>query len=175
MTQQTSVINIASWRHRTNNMRAAGCAWNCCVQPPSGLGACYTVDSQQRWRGVQFQSTVVPQAWSDTRKMLTGSIRFGYFTYCGPGSSVGIVTGYGLDGPGIESEMSVIHWGADSQNQGRVVVTANSRRTATLHTAMDPKCCVDTSGGSKGKSSATQPYAPGANLTHVHECRRKNV
>jgi hypothetical protein len=22
---------------------------------------------------------------------------------CGPGSSVGIVTGYGLDGPGIES------------------------------------------------------------------------
>jgi hypothetical protein len=23
--------------------------------------------------------------------------------YCGPGSSVGIVTGYGLDGPGIES------------------------------------------------------------------------
>ena len=27
--------------------------------------------------------------------------------YCGPGSSVGIVTGYGLDGPGIESR-----WGA---------------------------------------------------------------
>jgi hypothetical protein len=23
--------------------------------------------------------------------------------FCGPGSSVGIVTGYGLDGPGIES------------------------------------------------------------------------
>jgi hypothetical protein len=23
--------------------------------------------------------------------------------YCGPGSSVGIATGYGLDGPGIES------------------------------------------------------------------------
>ena len=28
-------------------------------------------------------------------------------SYCGPGSSVGIVTGYGLDGPGIESR-----WGA---------------------------------------------------------------
>ena len=27
---------------------------------------------------------------------------------CGPGSSVGIATGYGLDGPGIET-----HWGRD--------------------------------------------------------------
>jgi hypothetical protein len=27
---------------------------------------------------------------------------------CGPGSSVGIATGYGLDGPGIESR-----WGRD--------------------------------------------------------------
>ena len=27
--------------------------------------------------------------------------------YCGPGSVVGIATGYGLDGPGIESQ-----WGA---------------------------------------------------------------
>jgi len=26
-----------------------------------------------------------------------------YFIYCGPGSSVGIATGYGLNGPGIES------------------------------------------------------------------------
>jgi hypothetical protein len=25
--------------------------------------------------------------------------------FCGPGSSVGIVTGYGLDGPGIESRV----------------------------------------------------------------------
>ena len=30
-----------------------------------------------------------------------------YVTLCGPGSSVGIATGYGLDGPGIESR-----WGA---------------------------------------------------------------
>ena len=28
--------------------------------------------------------------------------------FCGPGSSVGVVTGYGLDGPGIESQ-----WGQD--------------------------------------------------------------
>jgi len=30
-----------------------------------------------------------------------------YLKICGPGSSVGIATGYGLDGPGIESR-----WGA---------------------------------------------------------------
>ena len=30
-----------------------------------------------------------------------------YFLHCGPGSSVGTATGYGLDGPGIESR-----WGA---------------------------------------------------------------
>ena len=30
-----------------------------------------------------------------------------YIPFCGPGSSVGIATGYGLDGPGIESR-----WGA---------------------------------------------------------------
>ena len=28
---------------------------------------------------------------------------FGTFSFGGPGSSVGIATGYGLDGPGIES------------------------------------------------------------------------
>ena len=31
-----------------------------------------------------------------------------YIPQCGPGSSVGIVTGYGLDDPGIESR-----WGLD--------------------------------------------------------------
>jgi len=30
-----------------------------------------------------------------------------FYILCGPGSSVGIATGYGLDGPGIESR-----WGA---------------------------------------------------------------
>ena len=33
---------------------------------------------------------------------------------CGPGSSVGIATGYGLDGPGIESR-----WGRDFQHLSR--------------------------------------------------------
>jgi hypothetical protein len=32
----------------------------------------------------------------------------GFNVICGPGSSVGIATGYGLDGPGIESR-----WGRD--------------------------------------------------------------
>jgi hypothetical protein len=33
---------------------------------------------------------------------------------CGPGSSVGIATGYGLDGPGIESR-----WGQDFSHMSR--------------------------------------------------------
>ena len=45
--------------------------------------------------------------WPDiftSRKLNCLKIRAG----CGPGSSVGIVTGYGLDGPGIESR-----WGGE--------------------------------------------------------------
>ena len=34
--------------------------------------------------------------------------------FCGPGSSVGIATDYGLDGPGIESQ-----WGRDSPHLSR--------------------------------------------------------
>jgi hypothetical protein len=36
-----------------------------------------------------------------------GLFREEHFSYSGPGSIVGIATGYGLDGPGIESR-----WGA---------------------------------------------------------------
>ena len=36
------------------------------------------------------------------------------YDYCGPGSSVGIATGYGLDGPGIESR-----WGRDFPHLSR--------------------------------------------------------
>ena len=32
----------------------------------------------------------------------------GYLSICGPGSSVGVATGYGLDGPGIESRWGEI-------------------------------------------------------------------
>ena len=37
-----------------------------------------------------------------------------YYYYCGPGSSVGIATGYWLDGPGIESR-----WGRDFPHLSR--------------------------------------------------------
>jgi hypothetical protein len=37
-----------------------------------------------------------------------------YFPCCGPGSSVGIATGYGLDGSGIESR-----WGRDFPHLSR--------------------------------------------------------
>ena len=36
---------------------------------------------------------------------LTYNIPIGYVSPCGPGSVVGIATSYGLDGPGIESEI----------------------------------------------------------------------
>ena len=38
----------------------------------------------------------------------------GYISVCGPGSVVGIATGYGLDGPGIESR-----WGRDFPHLSR--------------------------------------------------------
>jgi hypothetical protein len=37
--------------------------------------------------------------------------------FCGPGSSVGIATGYGLDGPGIESR-----WGRDFSHTSRLAL-----------------------------------------------------
>ena len=36
------------------------------------------------------------------------NVQRAYISRCGPGSSVGIATGYGLDGPAIESR-----WGRD--------------------------------------------------------------
>jgi len=33
-----------------------------------------------------------------------------YFLMCGPGSSVGVATYYGLDGPGIESRLGRDFW-----------------------------------------------------------------
>ena len=40
-----------------------------------------------------------------------------YVVHCGPGISVGIGTGYGLDGPGIESR-----WGRDFPHLSRLVL-----------------------------------------------------
>jgi hypothetical protein len=40
-----------------------------------------------------------------------------YIEFCGPGSVVGIATGYGLDGPGIE-----FWWGRDFPNMSRPAV-----------------------------------------------------
>ena len=43
-----------------------------------------------------------------------------YYIKCGPGSSVGIATGYGLDGPGIESR-----WGRDFPHLSRSALGPN--------------------------------------------------
>jgi hypothetical protein len=44
----------------------------------------------------------------NTATRLLSKIRFIYLFVCGPGSVVGIATGYGLDGPGIESRWGEI-------------------------------------------------------------------
>jgi len=45
----------------------------------------------------------------------------GYRHTCGPGSSVGIATGYGLDGPGIEPR-----WGRDFPHLSRPALEPTS-------------------------------------------------
>ena len=61
-----------------------------------------------------------PVVWSYTKQMesdlCTGHAAYRYLTgtTCGTGSSVGIATGYGLDGPGIESL-----WGRDFPHLSR--------------------------------------------------------
>ena len=49
--------------------------------------------------------------------MNTCEIEYGFMISCGPGSSVGIVTGYGLDGTGIESR-----WGRDFPHLSRLAL-----------------------------------------------------
>jgi len=55
---------------------------------------------------------------NNNRTVIRGRIRVPFFSYnClvrGPGSVVGIATGYGLDGPGIESQ-----WGRDFPHLSR--------------------------------------------------------
>ena len=52
---------------------------------------------------VPFQST-----WNLSTKWQQDRFFINYFSFSGPGSSVGIATGYGLNGPGIESR-----WGGE--------------------------------------------------------------
>jgi hypothetical protein len=42
---------------------------------------------------------------SNSSMHVHGLYKIKYFSFCGPGSSVGIATGYGLDGPGIKSRL----------------------------------------------------------------------
>jgi hypothetical protein len=51
--------------------------------------------------------TVFPNILSITRKLVQNKIPSLFYKFymgvCGPGSSVGVATDYGMDGPGIES------------------------------------------------------------------------
>jgi hypothetical protein len=50
--------------------------------------------------------TLQPSAWGHILK-ITLQFRLSTILHSGPGSSVGIATGYGLDGPGIEKKIPV--------------------------------------------------------------------
>jgi hypothetical protein len=57
-------------------------------------------------------------------KTSTNNLDHSTHTFCGPGSSVGIATGYGLDGPGIESTRSLrVHsWKRQVRSYQRIVL-----------------------------------------------------
>jgi hypothetical protein len=69
---------------------------------------------------------------------------------CRPGSSVGITTGYGLDGPGIESR-----WG-----------TRFSAPVQTIPGAHPASCTMDTGFFSEGKSGQRVTLTPSSAVGH---------
>jgi len=68
------------------------------------------------FRGEIYYYVIVISSWA--KKLYILGIIYLYITmyvyFSGPGSSVGIATGYGLDGPGIESR-----WGRDFPHLSR--------------------------------------------------------
>jgi hypothetical protein len=57
---------------------------------------------------------VAVQSASHALYVLQMLVQSAHYAFCGPGSSVGITTGYGLDSPGIESR-----WGRDFSHTSR--------------------------------------------------------
>jgi hypothetical protein len=100
------------------------------------------------------------------------------FTCCGPGSSVGIATGYGLDGPGIESRWGEIFrtcpdrpWGPPSLLYNEYRVLPGSRKRPGRDTDPSPNSSAErlamgwTVRGSNpvaGRFSALVQTGPGA-------------
>jgi hypothetical protein len=70
------------------------------VQPPAPANSARNNkdDSDARIKQIQVNQTRVP-----FKRLMTLTVSIPLMWLCGPGSSVGIATGYGLDGPGIES------------------------------------------------------------------------
>jgi hypothetical protein len=68
-----------------------------------------------------------------------------YYAIRGPGSSVGIVTGYGLDGPGIESR-----WGAK--------FSAPVQTGPGAHPASCAMCTGSFPGGESGRGVTLAPH-----------------
>jgi hypothetical protein len=66
------------------------------------------------WRTATFNSAFDPHAMCFSVSRVIRKINSDYFLVGGPGSSVGIESGYGLDGLGIESR-----WGRDFPHLSR--------------------------------------------------------
>jgi hypothetical protein len=66
--------------------------------------------SNKQMHGSHF----VKKLFKTLKKIYAEKIFLGYNRFCGPGSSVGIANGYGLDSPGIES-----WWGRDFPHLSR--------------------------------------------------------
>ena len=56
-----------------------------------------------KWKKKILQATVLGYIFIYVQIKYEYIIYYMYLTICEPGSAVGIATGYGLDGPGIES------------------------------------------------------------------------
>jgi hypothetical protein len=84
---------------RAPNMRSSMCSRR-------RISRCFLrAASIRRWKNSLSMSKFIP---------LLLAIQVYYFIVSGPGSSVGIATGYGMDGPGIESR-----WGRDFPHLSR--------------------------------------------------------
>jgi hypothetical protein len=70
---------------------------------------CMSIPTITSWQALHQNETKIRKVYTEKREMPTI-----LSTKCGPGSSVGIETGYGLDGPGIETR-----WKRDFSHMSR--------------------------------------------------------
>jgi len=77
--------------------------------------------NEYSWLGAQFNISINLPLLTESDLLFSFLIFLDRYSWrCGPGSSAGIETGYGLDGPGIESQ-----WGRDFPHLSRTALGPN--------------------------------------------------